>query len=108
MKCAEVRQAGSGTDSRVFGQDDFNFIIRILVFPALDFGQRSLDARSGMVFGISPHEGNLSQNPIQKFSAENLESRYNGLPIFDAAKSGSCQMLTLTRTQNPQRIFDEY
>ena len=54
------------------------------------------------------HSADWGGCAIQKFSAESLERRYNDLPILDAAKSGSCHMLTLTRTQNPQRIFDEY
>jgi hypothetical protein len=44
MDGPEIGQAGSRTNGCVFRKDDFDFIIRILIFPALDFRQHSLDA----------------------------------------------------------------
>jgi hypothetical protein len=62
---AKIRQAGSRANGCVFWKDDFDFIIRILIFPALDLRQHSLDTRSGVLFRVSPHGGNLSQNQIE-------------------------------------------
>jgi hypothetical protein len=44
VECPEIRQAGSRANGCVFWKDNFDFIIRILIFPALDLGQHGLDA----------------------------------------------------------------
>src|SRR5262249_6392395 len=65
---AEVGQAGLGADAGKFRHHDFNLVIRILIRPGLDFGQRGID--SGACVFVR----------ILAFHANCLESRSRNRP----------------------------